>query len=187
MRGLRTCYRNIACAAFVLLTACEPYQDTSSGDDLATEYRFKGIESRIEALEKKNIDELMRSNRFSYFKNSTKGEGFGFVDTDLGALAFTLQDITPSGPGSKVTMNVGNPTGATITSLKVKGGWGSLDKDGNPKSDEDEHEWEATIRTPLPPGTWQDISFVIDGGKPSDIGWFSVGDASVGSITLTRR
>jgi hypothetical protein len=97
-----------------------------------------------------------------------------------------MKKTEPLGAGTKVTLQIGNPTSATITKLRLMGWWSKLSPQGQ--------VMEATT-FPAPvqvdedcqAGSWCSGTIILDGVKTTDLGVLAVTSASVESMTLTRQ
>jgi hypothetical protein len=57
-------------------------------------------------------------------------DGYAVITSDLGSLMVSLKNIQPNANGSKVTLQFGNVTAATIDGLKAKIEWSAMTKEG---------------------------------------------------------
>jgi hypothetical protein len=162
-----------ALAATVLLAGCNQPAPVPTQDSL-TEAQIKALTERVETLERNAETDptLKRSDT-----------GYTIIDTDIGKLTFELKGITAEGSGSKVRLRIGNPTTATITEMTLYGHWGSLTKDGEKTSDA--HSLgQPKITAKILPAGWSEVTFLIEGAKPADIGYLYITSALIGSINL---
>ena len=60
---------------------------------------------------------------------------YSIVKSDLGILTVSIQNIVPYANGSKVTLQFGNLSSATIDGLKATLEWGAVDEKDVPDND----------------------------------------------------
>ncbi|WP_369801440.1 hypothetical protein [Novosphingobium sp. Fuku2-ISO-50] len=101
----------------------------------------------------------------------------------MGTLTVQLKNLEANGSGTLVRLVIGNPTSANITDLKLSGAWGALDKNGTINT-ADEHDFSTSISNGVPSSSWKVVSFNIDGGKPTDIGYIKIKYGSIQQIRL---
>jgi hypothetical protein len=175
-------FRAMVAVAAIALSGCQQQTPPNYHDDLLLVQRLTGLESRITST-----NERVERLSTAIYPDGTlrlSDSGWSLVNSTFGPLTIQLVSVTEEGAGSRVRLQIGNPTTATITELQLFGHWGALDKDGEPAGEA--HPVRATIKSQLSPGSWNRASILIDGAKPDELGYLSVSSALVGSVTLTK-
>ncbi len=153
-------------------------------DSLSAENESLG--SKLESMKSDQSwkDLLQSFNEIAYL---TPGEeGYSIIRTNLGAITVSLKNVQPYANGSRVTLQFGNTLGATIDGLKAKVEWGSVDSKGSPKN-ETERSKEIAPAKSLAPGTWTNVSVVLDGISPIDLGFVRVKEVHHTGIRLKQE
>ena len=94
--------------------------------------------------------------------------------------------MQPYANGSKVALQFGNLTSATINGAKAKIEWGSVDEKGSPKN-EGARSREVTFEKSLSAAAWTTVPIVLEGVPPSELGFVRVREVSHRGISLSRR
>lgn len=112
--------------------------------------------------------------------------GFGFINSGMVPLAVSVSDVAPYADGARITLNIGNPSTATIPDARVIIKYGqrqaALQKDtplaARLKSYNDWNTQLRTKETPLTeglaPGTWNEIAIALPGIKPDALGYLDI-------------
>ena len=109
-------------------------------------------------------------------------EGYSVIQSDLGLLTVSLADVRPYANGSRVTLQFGNLTSATISGMKANVEWGAVDERGLPAGDQKSRE--VKISKSLRGGAWTKTSVVLEGTQPAELGFVRVRDLTHSSINL---
>ena len=144
------------------------------------------VAERVTKLEGKvQLHEFMQGlENIAYL---TPGDsGYNVVAFDLGKLTVSLEDVQPYANGSRVALQFGNLTAATVNGAKAKLEWGNVDKDGSPKNDTAKSR-EVTFEKSLSAGSWTTVAIVLEGVPPSELGFVRVKEVSHRGISLSRR
>ena len=112
-------------------------------------------------------------------------DGYSLLRTDLGALTVSLEDVQPYASGSRITLQFGNLTNATIEGVKATLDWGQALKPRFPDN-ESMHSKEVSLTEALRPGRWNNVSFVLDGVPPTELGFVRVKNVNHSGIRLLR-
>jgi hypothetical protein len=156
------------------------------------EAQLAGLGNRIDSLgleletlkSDKSFDELMKGMEgVAYLTPGS--DGYSVIRTDLGRLTVSLQDIRPYANGSRVTLQFGNITSATINGAKTTIEWGKVDPKGSPINSEAKSR-EITFTTSLRSGGWTNVSVVLEGVQPIELGFVRLRDMSHTGIRLTK-
>jgi len=176
-------FRKAALVLAVLLAGCDSRDDRSERELASLRDSQSNLLRQINNLEGKISELEAESDSARILKRSDSG--YSVVKTDFGAITIQMKSVTADGAGSRVRLQIGNPTTATITKLMLFGHWGAVNKDGEP--DGETHSlMQPTITRHLPAGTWSDASFLIEGAKPSDLGYLRITSALIPSISLNQ-
>ncbi|MBU0554503.1 MAG: DUF3251 domain-containing protein [Alphaproteobacteria bacterium] len=164
--------------AALLVAACSEQPATQYQEPAIGRYEYDLLAARVETLEKaqpvpKDMDLKLGD------------DGFTIVPSDYGALTVQLISVQPEGSGSRATLKFGNPLNTSITDARLFAGWGKVSPKGEAqKVDGYKH---FTIPGDIPAGSWINKTIVIDGVKPSDLGYIRALSVSGGTIGLTVR
>ncbi len=144
----------------------------------------KAIERLQEEVQSLNFNRTVRSmDEIAYL---TPGKsGFSVIQTTVGAVTVTLNDIQPYANGSKVTLVFGNVTSATFENVKAKVDWGPVDAKGVPNNAEAKSK-DIDFKKPLNPGVWTSLDVILEGIPPTNLGFVRVHDLRNESIRLRR-
>jgi hypothetical protein len=172
-----------SCMAIAFLTACS---DPKAIKDL--EARVKELEKtsasttdRIQTLEIENL--LRNIDSIAFLRPSD--QGYSAVKFDLGIMTVRLTDVKPYANGSRVTLQFGNISGATIDGLKAKVDWGRVDEKGVALA-EGEKTREITFEKKLMGSSWTSVPVTLEGVPPEQLGYVRVSDVSHSGILLAR-
>lgn len=174
--------RKAALIAMLAVAGCQKSQaDNASAMDLITlRSDLEMAKRRISAMEEH--EQAQRELEEAILK---RGEpGFSFVRSNVGGITVELLDISDAGGTARVKLRVGNASMATLAKSTVFGGWGALDKDGNPTGEN--HSLSAEITKPINAGSWNEVSFPINGAKAADVGYVRVYSINASTIILTK-
>lgn len=103
-------------------------------------------------------------------------KGFTTIETGLGKIYVTLEDVQPYANGYKIKFRVGNPSFATLVDGNAEFTWGEEQEDG-----EKYVEWKEKLRTeeiainePLLPGRWNIIEVTAAPAEKHEIGFLQI-------------
>jgi outer membrane murein-binding lipoprotein Lpp len=173
----------IAAASFLAGCVDTAAQDANAAKVVALEATVKELETKIEALESaRRVEEFERG--FDSIAYMTPGaEGYNVIRTDLGYLTVQLQNVEPYANGSRVTLRIGNVTGATINGAKAKIEWGSVDDKGSPQNDQAKSR-DVEFSRSLRAGAWTNVPVVLEGVPATQLGFVRVKDVTHTGISL---
>lgn len=112
-------------------------------------------------------------------------DGYSLVKSDLGVLTVSIANIAPYANGSKVTLQFGNLSAATIDGLTVKLEWGSVDKNGTPIN-ENAKSRDVSFKESLISGSWTNSNIVLEGVPPQELGFVRLRDVGHRGVKLRR-
>jgi outer membrane murein-binding lipoprotein Lpp len=153
-------------------------------DSLLIEH--ESLKSELQSIKsEQSLNEFLRGlDEVAYL---TPGEeGYSVVKSDIGPITVSLKDVKPYANGSRITLQFGNILNATITGVKAKLEWGSVDAKGIPKN-ETQKSREITFRKSLSSGSWTKISVVLERVPPSDLGFVRVRELKHTGIILLQE
>jgi len=138
---------------------------------------------KIEQIEQRNdINEL--ATKFEHIAYLTpSSSGYAVIKMDLGNLTVNFANVSAYANGSKVKLQFGNLTSATIEGLKATLEWGAVDDQGKPKNS-DAKSREIVFSESLHPGAWNNAEVVLDGVPPMSLGFIRVKSVSHRAIRL---
>lgn len=179
-------------AVVALLSGCN-----SGGQDnshvVALQTKAVSLESKIVALESQLSDLTQRVELNQQFREwegvayLTPGSaGYSVIRMDLGNLTVGLSNVAAYANGSKVTLQFGNLTSATVDGLKAKIEWGPVDEKGTPKNSEVKSK-EFSATESLLPGNWNSTEIVLEGVPPTALGFVRVREVSHRAIRMRGR
>lgn len=176
----------MAIVAALISSGCD--QSTSAEtESRLTEATFEAqvLQEKVDGLQQKiEMMDLFRTmERVAFLKPGD--EGYSVIQSDIGLLTVALEDIKPYANGSKVTLNFGNTTAATINGLNAKIDWGSVGEDGTPineKVKSREVKFNETLRS----GAWTRANVVLEGIPPTELGFIRLRDVGHSSIRLSK-
>ena len=182
----------ISLVAALLLLGCN-----AGGQDntrvVALETKVVTLESRIVALESQLSDVKRRVEINELFRDLggvaylTPGSaGYSVVRMDLGNLTVGLSNVAAYANGSKVTLQFGNLTSATVDGLKATIDWGPVDATGKPNNSEAKSK-EFSATESLLPGNWNSTEIVLEGVPPAALGFVRVREVSHRAIRMRGR
>lgn len=180
----------------VLLTlmGCDGLKGAGSSNELVN--KISELESRLsvhegEMAELRNqvsdisINDLIRKfEKTAFLKVGTKE--FLPITTDVGVITVNLSDIVPYANGSKVSVVFGNPLAATITNIKFKVDYGSLDKDGSVIA-ETERSKEISLTVPLKAASWNKTELLLESLPINELGYIRIHNLLVSNISLYAK
>lgn len=144
----------------------------------ALQEKLDGLQQKIEMM-----DLFRTMERVAFLKPGD--EGYSVIQSDIGLLTVALEDIKPYANGSKVTLNFGNTTAATINGLNAKIDWGSVGEDGAPineKAKSREVKFNETLRS----GAWTRANVVLEGIPPAELGFIRLREVGHSGIKLSK-
>lgn len=114
------------------------------------------------------IDNMMRSLEGVAFL-SVGSDGYSTIETNLGRLTVSLENVRPYANGSKVTLVFGNTTYTTIDGVNAQLAYGSVDDKGSPLLGSERSKELAfdVIR----PGSWKRVPVSLEGVPPAKLGY----------------
>jgi predicted oxidoreductase len=112
-------------------------------------------------------------------------EGYSLIKSDLGNLTVSIVNVLPYANGSKITLQFGNLTSATIDGLKTKLEWGPVDKDGLPMNEKTKSR-DVVFNESLISGSWTNSDVVLEGIPPTDLGFVKLQNVTHRGVRLHR-
>lgn len=178
----------ILCLGLLFIAGCESSknQDGLASQLAAIRLENESMKNDIEELKRKDrVDELVQSfNKIAYLTPGSNG--YSPVQFDLGYITIQFADVKPYANGSKVTLKFGNVLAASINGLKAKIEWGKVDDKGTPINDSAKTR-DVTFSETLNSGSWTQVTLVLDGVPPTELGFVRIRDIAHNGIQLTNR
>lgn len=161
---------------------------SSRAADVAIHVEIDALKAELADLKKRQAsvewDNTLRDfERVAYLNPGN--EGYSVVRFDLGVLTVSLADVTPYANGTKVQLQFGNPLSSKINGLKAKVEYGHTDEKGVPDNANAKSK-DVTFNEALRPGAWTTVSVVLDGVKPSDLGFVRIKEIAHTGIELSN-
>jgi len=161
--------------------------------------RVSTLEARVKSLEGKNatlgseietlksrasIDKLLMDiNGIAYLTPGS--DGYAVVKSDLGSLTVSLKNVQPYANGSKVTLQFGNLTSATIEGLKATLEWGPINSQGFPDEQQSKSK-DVAFSQSLQSGGWTNTDVVLEAIPPAQLGFVRLRDVGHRGLRLRR-
>lgn len=181
----------LAVATLIVGVACAPQGQTQKA---ITEHgtQLEALKTHVSTLQKR-IADLEQENRINELLNSgatvaylTPGaDGYSTVQTDFGKITVSLENVQPYANGSRVTLQFGNISSATLTGVKATIEWGKVAAKGGPDT-ESQRSREVTFTPSFRAGSWTNIPVVLDGIPSTELGFVRVKDVTNRGISLSR-
>lgn len=111
--------------------------------------------------------------------------GYSLIKGNFGMAAASLEDVKPFANGSKVTLEIGNLTSATIEGFGAQMDWGATDEKGTPINKSGQTK-RIDFTQPIRAGSWARADFVVEKVAPRELGFIRLRDASHRGIKLNR-
>jgi hypothetical protein len=172
----------------------------TSGQDQRVE--LGQLDARVRALEDSvrwfRLTMSLQQLRRDVYKTATfdpaAGEGFSRLDTSVGSLVVSIQQVTPFADGVRVRLHIGNLTSATINGGTMKVKWGSrmpelfADSTGAAydRWSKSLKEREVKFLETLQPGTWNNVNLTLPGTPPTQFGYLNL-EMEVQNISMRVR
>jgi len=179
-------YPYVALTVALSTVGCEQKRNTAQDAALSgLTTKVEALEKRLESIEQsRSFDELLRdSDRIAFL--TPGADGYSVLRGDLGMMTVSLRNIEPYANGSRVTLQFGNLTSATINGAKVKVEWGKVDAKGIPDN-ETAKSREVTFTQSLGSGRWTNISVVLEAVPPTDLGFVRIREFGHSGISMLR-
>jgi hypothetical protein len=181
-----------------LCIACEnndtppDVKDSSRREIAALKSEIVTLKSELSTLkydfqnhqEKQSLDDLIRSlGEVAYLTPGSSG--YSIVKTNIGALTVSLIDVSPYANGSRIALQFGNVTGASIRGVSTTLEWGNVDSTGAPDNNTAKKKTESFAET-FNPGSWTTVHVVLEGIPTSQLGFVRVKNLTHTSISLRK-
>jgi hypothetical protein len=139
----------------------------------------EGLKKRIGQLE---IWRRVQDRGRSSGSFDATDESFQRIDSGLASFAVAIKDLRPYGDGTKVIVNVGNPSAATFHGVKLYLEYGSkMPEIDDPEFDSKMEAVEANTKKkeqellkPVLPGSWNPNEVTLPGIKPDQLSWINI-------------
>ena len=160
----------------VTLSGCTPARpsgEMTRSDSLRT--RVATLEKDTQRLRERIFKLELAGSLYDEVTIDPSTKSFQRLDTTVGTLLVSCQDIRQYANGYKVLLDVGNTTMATLNGFKIKVSWGPSFTDTTVTDWETARQdktFEVTDR--LVPGKWNRVSFVLAPAQPRDLGYVTV-------------
>lgn len=171
--------------------------------------RLEQLEADIDYLDDDSINirrdvitNQLKIKNLGLLKNETavfspKDKKFRVVDTLVGELQISLEDIIPYADGVKIIFSVGNPFYADLMNVKAKLTYGqSIEYYDSQHSEEDKSKsghYDKLVRkteqidiTRLKKGSWNKIEFILSPAKMEEAGFLKV-ELDANNISLFEK
>jgi hypothetical protein len=162
-----------ACA----MAGCSKAPDQNAASAF-NEAGFNKLASRVSALESKSRQ--AESDRVAYLKPSE--QSFQRLKTDIGMMALSISNVSEYATGSKLILNIGNPTTASLQGVTAKFEWGRVDQNGAPVGQT--YSQDVSFTEDLPAGAWRRLEINLSDVPPKELAYVRVKDLGFKSISL---
>jgi hypothetical protein len=130
------------------------------------------------------VNEILESIRDVAFLRPG-ADGYSAIETEIGVVTISLENVEPYANGTRVTVQFGNTTGATINGLEATIEWGMVDSAGSPVNATGKSK-QVTVTQALRAGSWTQEKFVLESILPQDFGFLRFRDVTHAGIRLNR-
>ncbi|MBK8164556.1 MAG: DUF3251 domain-containing protein [bacterium] len=178
----------LLCAVACIFTGC------------AKESRVEYVEAEINTL-RGQVDSLkarvlkieFENSMNDFFKDLDKfalltpgADGYSIIQTDVGRMSISLEDVQAYASGTRVRLQFGNLTSATVNGLGAKLDWGRMKEQGGiDKATEKSREVKFTQS--LRPGSWTNIQVVLEGVPPAEFGYVRISEVTHTGISMMKN
>ena len=149
------------------------------------------LEAQISALEKEVVSLESRASVLEYLVGKkqdrydsvtldTSSRAFKRLDTDIGSFLVSLEDVTPYLNGYKLSLSIGNPSGGTVSGIKVKAkwstqyDWGKYDADSYKAWESKIHEQEVSLTQAMKAGSWNKVELILVPASSQELGYLEI-------------
>jgi len=149
------------------------------------EAHVEELKATVERLEsQKSFDEFLRNmEEVAYL--TPGAEGYSTIQTDIGRMTVSLENVQPYANGTRVTVGFGNLTSATVNGAKAKVEWGSVDDKGVPNNDSAKSR-QVSFSQSLRAGAWTNVQVVLEGVPPTELGFVRIKEVMHTGVSLLR-
>lgn len=162
------------------------------GQMTALEKRVADLETRAEEL-KASVSQLesnmtlndIRRNMDDEAYLTPGAEGYSTIQTDLGRMTLSLDNVQPYANGTRVTLRFGNLTSATVNGAKANVEWGSVNERGLPIYGSTKSR-QVSFSESLRAGAWTSVQVVLEGVPPTELGFVQVKGVTHTGISLFK-
>ncbi len=113
-------------------------------------------------------------------------DNYRTLSWDLGRMTVALIAVERHSRGARVTLRIGNPLYARLYRVKANLAYGEVDSQGQPVGKTLETR-RALLTEYVGPGTWKLTRLVLDGVTADSLGYVSVGNVEVETVSLQRQ
>ena len=149
--------------------------------------KISQLEENVKKLEERTI--TLETNKFfadikkiAFLTPGTSG--YSTIAFDLGTLTINMKDVQAFANSTKVTLEFGNPLGATIQGLKATVEWGTVDSKGY--VDKEIGSKEVTMGKDILSASWNNVTVTLDNIEPKNLGFIRVKNVTHTGIILRR-
>lgn len=145
---------------------------------------FRNLSARVDDLESSlKIQQWINDLEKQAFLQPTE-QSYSQIRTNIGYVAVSIEDVSSYTNGSKVLINFGNPTGATLIDVSVKFEYGSMTEDGLP--DDRVFTKDQKLDVNLPASGWITVPVMFADVPPSELGYIRVTSVEYQSISMRQ-
>jgi hypothetical protein len=178
--------RLLLLAGLILVAGCGAAPSSPQNARLNTaETKIATLEQEVKNLrDQLEVQTMSRNLREMAFLTPAE-EGYSVLETDIGSMTVALQNIRPYATGSRVTLQFGNATAATMLRASVRIEWGSVDANARPDLLKSKSK-KLEISKRLLSGAWTNVEVVLEGVPPTALGFVRITEFEQTSISLGR-
>ena len=159
----------------LLFSGCDGKPDKSG---IAMQEKINELADRVNTLETQKFWEDI--DKMAYL--TPADSGYSSIRFDLGTLTLKMKDVQPFANATKVTLVFGNTLGSTISGLKAKVEWGTVDAKGLPERELGSKE--ITIDKDIQSSSWNNITITLENTEPKNLGFIRVKNVTHTGIKL---
>ena len=150
-----------------------------------TQRNITSLEWEIRSLERaRNMDRILADMSESARLDPSSTEGFSTIESQYGTLTFAVTDVAPQADGSRVDLQVGNLTSATINGGTLALSYGPRETFAQTDESSELRETTYSFKEDLESGAWNNITVTLPGTPPEELGRLEISIDEMSSISL---
>lgn len=160
-------YRRMVAMCVLALTACEKPTSLPDPEIAITRSHLVALEARVQRMEQRAVPD--------YAAMKPGEDGYRVMQSAGYMLRVRLDDVKPSGNGSKATISIGNLMAMGLRDCTLSVVWGSTDSAGSAVA-ESRHEQVFRISDEIPGGDFAFPELLLSDIQPSKLGYVTLNE-----------
>lgn len=176
----------LSCSMFFLV-GCDQSSKVNMLENkvLSLEKEIQNMQAEMESMKVKIVVNRVLEDLEKNVYLTPGSDKYSIVKSDLGILTVSIENIVPYANGSKVTLQFGNLSSATIDGLKATLEWGAVDEKDLPDNEHAKSR-EISFNESLVSGAWTNSKVVLEGVPPQELGFVRLKNISHRGIRLRK-